>query len=62
MKDRWLSVDDIIEYLGIKKYTLYKWLREGNVPAHKIGNLWKFKMAEIDKWIKSGEANIKNHK
>ena len=37
--DRWYSVDEIANYLGIKKETLYKWLAEKDVPAHKVGNL-----------------------
>ena len=37
--DLWYSVDEIANYLGIKKETLYKWLTEKDVPAHKVGNL-----------------------
>jgi len=39
MNDRWLSVDDIAAYLGIKRETLYKWLAEKDIPAHKVGRL-----------------------
>ena len=63
MNDRWLSVDDIATYLGIKRETLYKWLAEKDMPAHKVGRLWKFRKEEIDKWVKSGQADIrKNNK
>ncbi len=24
--DRWLSVDEIAAYLGVKRYTIYKWI------------------------------------
>ena len=27
-----------------------------NMPAHKVGKNWKFKVSEIDKWIKEGQA------
>ena len=57
MNDRWLSVDDIAAYLGIKRETLYKWLAEKDIPAHKVGRLWKFRKEEIDKWVRTGEAN-----
>jgi len=30
--------------MGSKKYK--------NIPAHKVGRLWKFKISEIDKWVK----------
>ena len=39
MNDRWLSVEEIAAYLGIKRETLYKWLAEKNMPAHKVGRL-----------------------
>jgi len=60
MNDRWLSVDDIAAYLGIKRETLYKWLAEKDIPAHKVGRLWKFRKEEIDKWVRTWEANSRN--
>jgi len=54
--DRWLSVDDIAAYLGVKRYTIYKWIERKNMPAHKVGSLWKFKLDEIDDWVRTGEA------
>ena len=55
--DRWLSVEEIAAYLGIKRETLYKWLAEKNMPAHKVGRLWKFRKDEIDEWVMTGEAD-----
>ena len=26
------------------------------MPAHKLGKLWKFKVSEIDGWIRAGKA------
>lgn len=57
MEDRWLSVDEIGDYLGIKRDTVYKWISEKNMPAHKIGRLWKFKKVQVDNWVESGGAN-----
>jgi len=52
MDDRWLSVADIAEYLGVKKDTVYKWIARKGMPAHKVGRLWKFKRAEVDLWVR----------
>jgi excisionase family DNA binding protein len=54
--DRWLSVDEIAEYLGVKRFTIYKWIERKNMPGHKVGSLWKFKKDEIDDWVRTGEA------
>lgn len=53
MEDRWLSVDEISQYLGVTRDTIYKWLSDRNLPAHKIGRLWKFKKDDIDIWVKT---------
>lgn len=52
IKDRWLSVEDICKYLGVKD-TVHKWIDVGGMPAHCLGRLCKFKKAEMDKWVKS---------
>jgi excisionase family DNA binding protein len=57
MEDRWLSVDEIADHLGIKRDTVYKWISERQMPGHKIGRLWKFNKQEVDKWVRSGGAN-----
>jgi excisionase family DNA binding protein len=56
MTERWLSVEEIAEYLGVSKDTVYAWINKRNMPAHRIGRLWKFKSEEIDEWVRSGGA------
>lgn len=55
-EDRWLSVEEIADYLGIKRDTVYKWINRKNMPAHKVGSLWKFRREEVDEWVRSGES------
>ena len=57
IKDRWLSVQEIAQFLGISKETVYRWLESKKIPAHKIGKQWKFQVSEINSWIKSGRAS-----
>ena len=54
MSERWLSVEEIAEYLGISKDTVYAWINRKNMPAHRIGRFWKFKAKEIDQWVHDG--------
>jgi excisionase family DNA binding protein len=56
-QDRWLSVQELSDYLGIKRDTVYKWILRRSMPAHKVGRLWKFKKEEIDGWVRSGAAS-----
>lgn len=57
MSDRWLSVEEIAEHLGVSKDTVYAWISKKNMPAHRVGRLWKFQKAEVDVWVKAGGAN-----
>lgn len=57
MDDRWLSVDEIVEYLGVSRDTIYAWIADRSLPAHRVGRLWKFKKDAVDAWVQSGGAD-----
>ena len=57
MEERWLSVEEIAGYLGINRDTVYKWIIRKNMPAHKLGRLWKFRRDEVDNWVLTGGAS-----
>lgn len=54
--ERWYSTKEICAYLGVSRDTLLVWINEKDMPASKVGRSWKFKLSEIDEWIKSGKA------
>lgn len=56
MSDRWVSVEEIAEHLGVSKDTVYGWIAKKDMPAHKVGRLWKFKTDEVDGWVRNGQA------
>lgn len=57
ISEKWVSIDDAAEHLGIKPVTIRDWIRKGkDIPAHKIGKQWKFKFSELDAWVKSGQS------
>lgn len=54
--ERWCSMKEIIKYLGVSRDTVLNWIEKRNMPAAKIGRLWKFKISEVDAWMKSGKS------
>ena len=54
--ERWYSMKEICEDLGVSRDTVLAWIEKRNMPAVKIGRLWKFKISEVDAWMKSGVA------
>jgi excisionase family DNA binding protein len=53
MENRWLSVEEISSYVGVRRETIYRWIERKAFPAHRVGRLWKFKKEEVDGWILS---------
>ncbi len=55
-QEAWASVEDVAKHLGIARDTVYRWIESKALPAHRIGRLWKFKLSEVDEWVRSGSA------
>lgn len=59
INEKWISIEDAAEHLGIKPVTVRDWIKKGKgIPAHKIGKKWKFKYSELDAWVKSGKSAL----
>lgn len=43
-------------YLGVGRETILQWIAKRNMPAYKVGKLWKFKLSEVDDWFVPGGA------
>ena len=57
INDNWINIDEAATYLGVKPVTVRDWIRKGKgIPANKIGKQWKFKISELDAWVKSGKS------
>jgi len=52
----WVSVEHVARHLGVAKDSVYRWIDHKGLPAHKIGRLWKFKLTEVDDWVRAGGA------
>ena len=54
--EKWSSLEDIAEHLGVSKDTIRNWIKKDVIPFRRIGKLYKFKISEVDAWVESGEA------
>ena len=51
--ERWYSMKEICEHLGVSRDTVLIWIEKRNMPAVKMGRLWKFKVSEVDEWMRA---------
>lgn len=56
--DNWIGIEEAAKYMDVTKDTIRNWIKKTDIPAHKVGKLWKFKRSELDEWIKSGNSAI----
>ena len=59
MSEPWVSAEEIAAHLGVTKDTVYSWIVDKEMPAHKVGRLWKFQASEVDTWVRGGGSAVK---
>jgi len=52
-----VSADAIAEHLGVTKDSIYTWIATKDMPAHRVGRLWKFQVSEVDAWVRRDGAD-----
>ena len=58
--EKWSTLKEVQEYLGVGRETILQWIAKRNMPAYKVGKFWKFKLSEVDEWIRYGGAAEEN--
>jgi len=51
MEDIILTIEEVAKYIKISERTIYDWAQKGDIPAGKLGNVWRFRKSEIDQWV-----------
>ena len=57
-----MTIEEVAAYLRVPEKTVYEWAQKGIIPGGKIGTTWRFKSADIQKWIneKINKENLTN--
>lgn len=51
--DEFLTLDEVAAYLKAGKKTVYRLAQQGQIPAFKLGGTWRFRRAELHRWMTS---------
>lgn len=46
-----MSLSEVAEFLQVAERTVYLWAQAGQIPSFKLGNLWRFKRADLEAWF-----------
>ena len=60
MEDDILTIEEVAKYLRVSDRTVYDWAQKGEIPAGKIGTVWRFKKSEVEKWVNERLSSSSN--
>lgn len=53
--EKWVNLEDIADYLSVSKDTIRAWIKYEKIPFYKAGKRYKFKISEIDDYVRNGK-------
>lgn len=56
MKKGLLGVEEVAEYLGVGRVTVYRWCREGRLPCLKLGKSWRVRSEALEDFLRREET------
>lgn len=48
-----VTVEEVAKLLRVSERTVYDWAQKGEIPGGKFGTTWRFRRADVMKWIDS---------
>ena len=55
MPEKWVNLEDIAVHLSLREDTVRTGVKEGKLPFYRAGKRYKFKISEIDEWVRKGK-------
>ena len=53
--EKWVNLEDIAEHLSVSSDTVRAWIKNGKLPFYRAGKRYKFKISEVDEWLRNGK-------
>ncbi len=54
-----LTLEEVANWLQVAPRTMRQWAEVGEIPACRVGKLWRFRRKDIEEWLR-GQAESKN--
>lgn len=53
-----LTVRDAAQFLSVTEKTIYRWIKQGVIPAYQLNDQYRFNRAELLEWATSRRLNV----
>jgi len=48
-----MTVEQVADYLQLNKLTVYKYIRDGRLPAARLGKAYRIRLADVDAFLEA---------
>ncbi len=60
IEEGWVNAAEVASHLQVAKESIYRWVESKGFPAHRVGRLLRFKLSEVDEWVRKSGAEAQN--
>jgi putative molybdopterin biosynthesis protein len=53
-----LTPQEVSDLLRVSVYTVRRWIKEGDLPAYKVGRGWRISESDIDEWLRRNQSVV----
>ena len=53
-EESWVGIADVAAHLSVARDSIYRWVDTKDSPAHRVGRLLRFRLSEVDEWVRTG--------
>ena len=46
-----LTPQEVSDLLQVSVYTVRRWIKQGELPAYKVGRLWRINKHDLNRWL-----------
>ena len=55
IEEKWVNLDDVAAHLSVSQDTIRNWIKSGKIPYCKAGRAYKFRLSEVNQWLRDGK-------
>ncbi len=55
-----MTIEEVAEYLRFHPSTVYRLVRQGGLPAVKVGKQWRFDRQALEEWLRANTTTSNN--